>query len=300
MGPPGRCWRRSAARCGSIRYTNTYKVLYPIEKGFCIGGSVYNLSNSRSCNGYKLSYLDFKSGLNGIAEVDENNRFKIEIPFHYNSHDYFIQNKNNKDRVGNLGFVLDTFPLPVITYRKNELAFKTYNAGYLKALDKKFSEIDSANRQTIKYIKLPEVKVTAKSDRTGYSAPDKMIDLDKKDPTGKKYSGLFQMINEEFGQKAFTVTGYGTQGKVYYPILVVNGAPLTASPCPPCYDFDAYAWAATIPINEITDVKFYEAGSKYSQWLSPPPPGQNGKQMYWEMGCTYFRPIQSCIYLSFH
>ncbi len=261
----------------SIRYTNTYKVLYPIEKGFCINGSVYNLSNPKSCSGYKLSYLDFKSGFNGIAEVDENNRFKIEIPFYYNSHDYFIQNKNNKDRVGNLGFVLDTFPLPVIPYRNNELPFISYKAGYIKTLDKKFSEIDTDDRLDIKYIKIPEVTITAKSDRTGYSAPDKMIDLDKKDPTGKKYSGLFQMIYEEFGEKAFTISGFGSRGKIHYPILVIDGAPLTDSTCPPCYDFVAYDWAMSIPVNEISDVNFYEAGSKYSQWLSPPPPNPTWK-----------------------
>jgi hypothetical protein len=255
----------------SIRYTDTYKVLYPIEKGFCIGGSVYNPGNYRSYSGYKLNYIDFKSGFNGIAEVDENNRFKIEIPFHYNSHDYFIQNKNNKDKVGNLGFVLDTFPLPDVTYRKNELPFIAYKAGYLKALDRKFSEIDSVNSLVTKYINLPEVKVTAKSDRTGYSAPDKAIDLTKKDPTGKKYGSLFQMIYNEFGEKAFTATGFGTRGKIFNPILVVNGAPMTAATCPPCYDPYAYGWAADIPVNEISDVKFYEAESKYSQWLSPPP-----------------------------
>ena len=256
----------------SIRYTNTLKVLYPIEKGFCILGSVYNQNNSRSCSGYKLNYLDFKTGFNGITEVDKNNRFKIDIPFHYNSHDYFIQNKNNKDRVGNLGLVLDTFPLPVITYKMNELPFISYKAGYLKALDKKFSEIDSADRMFIKYIKIPEVKITAKSDRAGYSAPDKTIDLNKKDPTGKKYSSVFQMIYEEFGEKAFTATGFGTHGKVFNPILVVDGAPLTSPLCPPCYDFEAYGWAMAIPVNAISDVRLYEAESKYSQWLSPPPP----------------------------
>jgi hypothetical protein len=285
----------------SIRYTNTNKVHYPIEKGFCIGGSVYNLSNSRSFSGYKLNYLDFKSGFNGIAEVDDNNRFKIEIPFHYNSHDYFIQNKNNKDRVGNLGFVLDTFPLPVITYRKNELPFISYKAAYLKALDRKFSEIDSVNRLDIKYINLPEVKVTAKSDRSGYSAPDKTIDLDKKDPTGEKYSSLFQMIYKEFGEKAFIATGLDARGKTYNPILVVNGAPMTASECPPCYDFDAYAWAATIPVNEVSDVKFYEAGSKYSQWITPSPAPPTAENVKWKTDVLgnglYILPGDPKIYL---
>jgi len=262
----------------SIRYTYTLEARFPIEKGFCIGGSVYNLSNSRSITGCKLSYLDFKSGFNGIADIDESNRFKIEIPFHYNSHDYFIQNKNNKDRVRNLGFVLDTFPLPVITHRNNELPFISYKAGYLKALDNKFSEIDSAKGPDRKYINLPEVKVISRSDRSGYSSPDISINLEKKDPTGEKYSSLFQMIYEEFGEKAFTATGFGTKGKSYSPILVVNGAPMTASECPPCHDFDAYGWAASIPVNEISDVKLYEAESKYSQFLSPPPPGQKWKK----------------------
>ena len=261
----------------SIRYTNTYNVLYPVEKGFCIAGSVYNQSSSGSFLGYKLNYLDFKSGFNGITEVDGNNRFKIEIPFHYNSHDYFIQSKNNKDKVGKLGFVLDTFPLPDITYRNNELPFMSYKAGYLKAIDRKFSEVDSVEKLFGKYIKIPEVKITAKADHSGYSAPDKTIDLYKKDPTGKKYSSLFQMIYEEFGEKAFTATGYGTRKKVYYPILVVNGAPMTSSECPPCYDSYTMSWAMSIPVREISEVRFFEAQSNYSQWLSPPPPGDKVK-----------------------
>jgi len=256
----------------SIRYTNALEVLYPIEKGFSIDGFVFNYSNRSSCSGYNLNYFDFRSGFHGVTKVDENNQFKIDIPLFYNSHVYFIQSMNSKDRTENIGFVLDTFSFPVISYRKNELPFKSYKAGYLKALDKKFSEIDTAGGPGIKYINLPEVKITAKSDRSGYSAPEITIDLDKNDPTGKKYSSLFQMIYEEFGEKAFTATGYGTHGRMYNPILVVNGAPMTATECPPCHDYNFYGWAASIPISEISDVKFYEAVSKYSQWLTPPPP----------------------------
>ncbi len=266
----------------SIRYTTTYQDIYPIEKGFYINGSVYNMNNLKSCRGYKLNYLDFKSGYNGVAEVDENNRFKFEIPFFFNSHDFFIQNMNNRNRIGNLGFILDTFPIPIITYRQNELPFNLYKAGYLKAIDRKFSEVDSVDRLVTKYIKIPEVTIIAKSDRTGYSVPDKMIDLEKKDPTGKKYSSLLQMIYKEFGEKAFTASGYPARGKIYNPILVVNGAPMTASECPPCYDFQAYGWAATIPVNEVSDVKFYEAGSKYSQWLTPSPAPAFAKNIKWK------------------
>ena len=85
------------------------------------------------------------------------------------------------------------------------------------------------------------------------------------------------MIYEEFGEKAFTISGYGSRGTIHYPILVIDGAPLTDSTCPPCYDFAAYNWAMAIPVNEISDVNFYEAGSKYSQWLSPPPPNPTWK-----------------------
>ena len=107
----------------SIRYTNTLKVLYPIEKGFYLDGAVFNYNNRRSGSDYKLNYFDFKSGFNGVVKVDENNRFRIEIPFFYDSHVLFIQNRNNKDRVENLGFILDTVPVPAISYRNNELPF---------------------------------------------------------------------------------------------------------------------------------------------------------------------------------
>jgi hypothetical protein len=128
-----------------------------------------------------------------------------------------------------------------------------------------------------------------------------MIDLEKKDPTGEKYSNLFQMIYKEFGEKAFTATGYEARGKPYNPILVVNGAPMTASECPPCYDFDAYAWAATIPVNEISDVKFYEAGSKYSQWLTPSPAPPTAGNIKWKTDALgtglYMLPWDRKIYL---
>jgi hypothetical protein len=256
----------------SIRYTRTLKILYPIEKGFYIDGSVYNYNKRRSGSDYRLDYFDLKTGLNGAVKIDENSRFRIEIPFFYDSHVLFIQNRNKKERVVNLGFTLDTLSFPDISYRNNELPYVSYKADYLEALNKKFAEIDSANGLNIKYINLPEVKILAKSDRSGYSAPEITINLDKKDPTGKKYFSLFQMIYEEFGEKAFTATGFATRGKIYNPILVVNGAPMTASECPPCYDPYAYGWAASVPVNEVSDVKFYMAGSKYSQWLTPPPP----------------------------
>ena len=47
---------------------------------------------------------------------------------------------------------------------------------------------------------------------------------------------------------------------------------MTAESCPPCYDFEAYKWATIIPVNEISNVKFYEAGGEYSKFVTPPPP----------------------------
>jgi hypothetical protein len=255
----------------SIRYTKTLKVLYPIEKGFYLDGAVYNYNKRSSGSDYRLDYFDLKTGFNGAVKIDENSRFKIEIPFFYDSHVLFIQNRNNRDRIAKLGFILDTVPVPAISYRNNELPYVSYKTGSLRALNKKSTEIDSTNGPYKKYINLAEVKIKAKS-KPWYSTPDVTINLDKKDPTGKKYNSLFQMIYEEFGEKAFTAKGFNAKGNMYNPILVVDGNPMTDRYCPPCYDADHYEWAASIPVNEISNVKFYEAGSAYSQWVTPPPP----------------------------
>ncbi|MGC1392138.1 MAG: hypothetical protein WA816_13970 [Bacteroidales bacterium] len=253
----------------SIRYSNTIKEMYPVEKGFYINGTVLNNISRRSGSDYKLYFLDFKTGYNGIVKVDEKSRFKISVPFFYNSHIFIIQNRNQKERIDDLGFTLDTIPVPGINYRNNELPFVSYKPGYLKILNEKYAQMESLDASNIKYNYLPEVSVRAKSHPL-YSKPDVMIDLNKKDPTGKKYNSLFQMIYEEFGEKAFTAIGFGASGNAIQPILVVNGAPLTAASCPPCYDALRYQWVASIPVNEISNVKFYEAGSEYSRYVTPP------------------------------
>jgi hypothetical protein len=254
----------------SIRYSNTLKDIYPIEKGFYIDGTVINYNNRRPGSDYTLNFLDFKTGYNGTVKVDEKDRFKIDVPFFYDYHFFIIQNRNKKDRIDDLGFSLDTIPAPGINFRNNELSYVSYKPGYLKAINEKFSEMKSANEPDIKYINLPEVTIKAKSHPL-YSKPDIMINLDKKDVTGKKYSSLFQMISEEFGEKAFTAIGFAARGNAYPPILVVNGAPMTSAYCPPCYGIQ-YQWAASIPVNEISNVKFYEAGSEFSLFVTPPQP----------------------------
>jgi hypothetical protein len=255
----------------SIRYSNTLKEMYPVEKRFYIDGTVLNLNNRRPGSDYKLNFFDFKTGYSGIVKVDEKNSFKISVPFFYDSHIFFIQNRNKKERVDDLDFTLDTIPIPVINYRNNELPFVSYKPGYLKTLNEKFAEMKSLNASNIKYKYLPEVMVKAKS-HPRYSKPDVTINLEKKDPTGKKYQNLFQMIYEEFGEKAFTAIGFGASGNAIQPILVVNGAPMTAASCPPCYDAVHYQWVASIPVNEISNVKFYAAGSEYSRFVTPPRP----------------------------
>ncbi len=279
----------------SIRYARVLEMLYPIEKGFSINGTVFNYYNQKSCSDHTLNYFDLKTGFNGFAGIDQDNSFSIDIPLFYDSHVIFIQNRNKRDRVDKLGYVLDTLPLPGIAYRNNELPYNKYKAGYLKSLEKRFTEADSAIREDIKYIKLGEVTVKAKS-HPMYSNPDITINLEKKDPTGKKYSSIFQMIYSEFGEKAFTATGFGTKGTMHMPILVVNGDILTAGSCPPCYDPIYYPWALSIPVNEVSDVKFYEAESKFSQWITPTPPGQKWK--YDLLGHKlYLLPTDPKIYL---
>ncbi len=263
----------------SIRYTSTLKDLYPIEKGFYISGTLLNQNGLKPISDYKLFFFDFKTGFNRIVKVDENSRFNINIPLFYDYHTFFIQNRNKKNRIDDLGFILDTVPVPAITYRNNVLPFIPHKPQYIKPPEEKPAVNETDNEPKIKIHKLPEVIVKARRNRF-YFKPDVTINLDKKDPTGKKYYSLFQMIYAEFGEKAFSATGFATHGKAYNPILVVNGAPLTADECPPCYDFNAYQWAAAIPVNEISDVKFYEAGSKYSQMLTPHPPLPTPKELY--------------------
>ena len=259
----------------SIRYNNSIKDLYPIEKGFYIDGKVLNYNDRRPVSDYNLNFLDFTSGFSNVLKVDKTGRFKIDIPLFYDAHFLIIQNRNKKDRIDDLRFNLDTVAFPEINYLNNELPYISYRPGYLKTINEKFAEKDSVNVFNIKYIMIPEVVVKAKS-RVWYSTPDITINLDKKDPTGNKYNSLFQMIAEEFGEKAFTGLGFDSGGKSYPPFLVVNGVPMTAQYCPPCYGVQ-YSWAAGIPVNEISNVKFYEAGSNYSRFLTPPPPPPTGQ-----------------------
>jgi hypothetical protein len=270
----------------SIRYNKTIKDMYPVEKGFYIDGTLLNNSR-RPGSDYNISFLDFKTGYNGIVKVDEKSRFKIDLPFFNDSHIFIIQNRNKKERIDDLGFNLDTIPVPGINYRNNELTFVSYKPGYLKTLNEKYTEMKSLDASNIKYNYIPEVSVRAKS-HPWYSKPDVMINLDKKDPTGKKYQNLFQMIYEEFGEKAFTAIGFGTAGNAIQPILVVNGAPMTAAYCPPCYDALRYQWAASIPVNEISNVKFYEAGSEYSRFVMPPLPPPTSRVSFNEVAPPSF------------
>ena len=87
----------------SIRYTNKLTELYPIEKGFSVKGSVFNFKKGSSGSDYKLNYIDLKTGYNNKVNIDGSNRFKIDIPFFYNDHFLFIQNRNKKERIDNLG-----------------------------------------------------------------------------------------------------------------------------------------------------------------------------------------------------
>lgn len=261
----------------SIRYNNSLQNFYPVEKGFYIDGRITNYNTKRPVNDYKINFLDFTTGYNNVYNIDENGKFKIDFSLYYDTHYLLMQNRDKKDKVDDIRIILDTVPVPEINFRNNELPYVSLKQSYLRSINNKLAEIDSINNLNIKYIKIPEVIIKVKS-RIWYSTPHIMIDLDKKDPTGERYSSLFQMITEEFGEKAFTGLGFDTGGKTFPPILVVNGAPMTAIYCPPCYSAQ-YPWAASIPVNEISNVKFYEAGSDYSIMLTPPAPPPGGGWM---------------------
>ncbi|HEX2968608.1 MAG TPA: hypothetical protein VHO46_05845, partial [Bacteroidales bacterium] len=253
----------------SIRYRNTLNNSYSVEKGFFIDGILLQNGSRKSKGNYSINVLDYNSGFNEALKLDRTNRFEINIPLFYNSHVVLIQNRNKNNRIENLDFQIDTADYPAVGFRSNEIPYSHYNKNYFKALKREFAEADSLSGKDIKYINLPEVRIKAKSNYS-YSTPNIELDLGKKDPTGKKYNNLFQMIYEEFGEKAFTGIGFNAKGHMYNPILVVDGRPYTASICPPCYSED-YHIAAEIPVETISDVKFYEAGSNFSKYLTPPP-----------------------------
>ncbi len=131
------------------------------------------------------------------------------MPFFYNDHFLFIQNRNKKDRIDNLGLTIDTVPAPGISYRNNELPYISYRSGKTKSTDAKVNKPESLNEPYNYTINIPEVRIKGKYHPWDLEA-DITVNLDKKDPTGEKYSSLFQMIYAEFGEKAFTAVGFGT------------------------------------------------------------------------------------------
>jgi hypothetical protein len=246
----------------SIRYRNSINELYPVEKGFYIDGRVSGYNKRIAVSNYRLNVFDPLTGFNEVINVDEKGKFKIDIPFFFDTHHLFIQNRINKKRIDEIRFTIDTFPFPEIIFHNNELPYYSYKPGYLKTIEEKNAEIDLAYDPNIKYIMIPEVIVKAKS-RPYYSKPEITVSLDKQDPTGTKYSSIMQMITGEFGEKAF-LTSTGQSGS---PILVYNG--MVVHPWE-----DLYGWAAGQPVNEVSDVKFYDADNKLSQFYSKvPPPG---------------------------
>ena len=241
----------------SIRYTKTLKKHYPVERGFYIDGSIFNYNKRKSASDYKLNFFDSKTGYFDVIKPNENGIFRIDFPLFYDSHDLFIQNRNFKDKIDDIRFRLDTATVPVINFRNNELHYALFTPGYLKTISEKFSQKDSISERPENYYLIPEITVKAKT-WLYYSKPDVTVDLDKTDPTGKKYNSLFQMIAEEFGEKAFT----GHNGYRVTPVLILNG--MSYEPRDEAYD-----WVISRPINEISFIKFYDANSNYSRFFDP-------------------------------
>jgi hypothetical protein len=235
----------------SIRYCRTLTKLYPVEKGFYLDVSVSGFAVNKPVNDYKLVFFDDRSFFNDVINPDESGRFKIEFPLFYDTHTLVIQNKNRKGKTDDLDFTLDTVSVPEISFRNNEILYTSNNPGYLKAVSEKFAEADPVTEPPAKDILLKEVEVTAKKLPSYSLNPDITINLDDRDPTGKKYSNVMDMIRKEFGQKAFT----GSDGRPCMPALVINGNP-------------EYFDARNAPVRQISNVRFYKAGSEYSQFIS--------------------------------
>lgn len=248
----------------SIRFSNTMNEIYPVEKGFYIDGHISGYNQGKAGSDYRLNIFDAGTGFNKVINVDEKNSFKFDIPFFYNSHLFVIQNRINKNRIDDIRFSLDTLQVPEIIFQNNELPYFSYKPGYLKTINERIVESDSAYDPNVKYIMIPEVIVRARS-RPYYSKPYKTINLDNVDPLGKKYSSIMQMIRGEFGEKAFSKE---RNGSPVNPVLILDGMMVHL-------EDPFYGLVLKTPVNEISDVKFYEAGSEISLFYSyrgvPPP-----------------------------
>lgn len=251
----------------SIRYRSSLAVVYPAEKGFYLDGTISTYNSRMPAGEYRLNFFDTKSGFTDIINVNERGGFRIGFPFFYDTHSLMIQNRNSKSMIDDVRFILDTVPVPGIDLRNNELLYAMYKPGYLKTINEKFAEKDTTSVPD-KYIMLKEVIVKARRSRVPDSKPDKTVNLAKTDPTGKKYGSLMQMIREEFGDKAFI----DTRGKPCSPILVANGNEYDNKLGGNSDKIELYSLALKTPVNEISNVKLYGAGSDYSQFLTPPFP----------------------------
>ena len=149
----------------SIRYTTTLKEMYPIEKGFYMDGAVFNYNNRRSAVIINLNFLTLKQVLTILLKLMKTVDLKLKFLSFTILMFFSFRTEIKETEIGNLGYYPGYCPVPVINYRNNELPYISYKPGYLKALNEKFAEIESANESDIKYINLPEVKIIAKSDR---------------------------------------------------------------------------------------------------------------------------------------
>jgi hypothetical protein len=217
------------------------------------------LNAKRGPDDYTLNFYDSGNGYFKIVDINERGGFRVDFPMFYNTHSLFIQNRNEKDKIEDITFILDTIPAPAIVYRNGELPYNAYKPGALKAMDEKIAGNDSIDNDFLKRLTLPEVTVTAKKPRRDLM-PNKVVDLNKADPTGKKYSSLMQMISDQFGEKAFQ----SHRGRPKTPIIELNG-----NACAPWELI--YGWFVSRPVNEISNVRFYEAGSDYSQSFGADP-----------------------------
>jgi hypothetical protein len=267
----------------SIRYRSTLSVTYPAEKGFYLDGNMSVFNSHKSLGNYKLTFFDTKAGYNDMIDVRKDGKFVLDLPPFYGNHTLVIQNKNKRNNIDDARFSMDLIGAPEIELKNNELPYSLINQGYFNAMKEKFSHVDTSQLVSLKRYAIPEIVVKAKN-RPFYSKPDKIVNLDKTDPTGKKYRSLMGMIAAEFGDKAFM----DSKGRRCSPILLVNGVQydiqFTTNEPPPSSTPDGrlvflpnlksreYNKIMTIPVNEISNVKFYSAGSDYSQFLTPAYP----------------------------
>jgi hypothetical protein len=173
------------------------------------------------------------------SKSDSLGHFKFRIPLLSGKSNSLIQATTLRSKPFYGEIMLDDtvappqFAMPTPTINKMTVPAVEYMR-QLQAVKK--TELSKSPWDTSKLITLGEVTVTAKAKnwyRDFESEAEKIADLDSLDPTGKKYTNIYELLVEKFGAKYVFLSGHNIKTVIlpcvsigqdyWFPIYVING-----------------------------------------------------------------------------